>query len=183
MHACQVLYNIYHQLAQGYIQEGAPGEPRPHFHVHSPSASVCGELYQQTAERQSTVIDIWVLLSVDQLHSVLAQLEPVAQRHGLLGAANVSSLITQHQQIQQQIVETKQRATRLQLIADIEHRREQYESWLSEGTLRQASTLCHPPFATHPLPSGFVLRQHHASNTDNSAGNKISSTHAYCNPC
>lgn len=45
---CQVLYNIYHQLAQGYIQEGAPGEPRMHFKntsvVHMLVASYISQL-------------------------------------------------------------------------------------------------------------------------------------------
>lgn len=68
-----------------------------------------------------------------QLHSTLQQLEPIAQRHGLLDAANVSTLISEHQQIQQQIDASRQRATELQLIADIEHRQQQYEACVAAG--------------------------------------------------
>lgn len=72
--------------------------------------------------------------AVGGLHSALAQLEPIAQRHGLLDAAHVSSLITQHEDIQQKIDAAKARAAKLQLIADVERNSAQYDLWLAAGT-------------------------------------------------
>ena len=64
---------------------------------------------------------------------MLEQLQPISARHGLSEAAGMNDLIQQHKQVQQQIAEAKQRAARLQLVADVERRQAHFEACLSAG--------------------------------------------------
>lgn len=68
-----------------------------------------------------------------RLHDILEQLEPVSVRRGLSEAAGMSDLIRQHKEVQQQIAEAKQRAAKLQLVADVEKQQAHFEACLSAG--------------------------------------------------
>lgn len=90
-----------------------------------------------------------------KLHDALEQLGPVSEKHGIMGTAGSTDLIKQHKDVQQQIADAKQRAAKLELVADLEKRQAHFEACLSAGEyvatdtscLAPASVICH---SMHP---------------------------------
>lgn len=78
-----------------------------------------------------------VCADATRLHEVLEQLQPISARHGVSEAAGMGDLIWQHKEVQQQIAEAKQRAARLQLVADVERRQAHFEACLSAGVTQK----------------------------------------------
>ena len=68
-----------------------------------------------------------------KLHGILEELEPVSERHGLTEAADITDLIKQHNEVQQQITAAKHRAAQLEVVADLEKRQAHFEACLSAG--------------------------------------------------
>ena len=87
-----------------------------------------------------------VCADATRLLELLEQIQPISARHGLSEAASMSDLVRQHKEVQQQIAEAKQRAARLQLVADVERRQAHYEACLSAGLTQRllcsGVTLC-----------------------------------------
>ncbi len=68
-----------------------------------------------------------------KLHDALEQLGPVSEKRGIIGTAGITDLIKQHKDVQQQIANAKQRAAKLELVADLEKRQAHFEACLSAG--------------------------------------------------
>ncbi len=68
-----------------------------------------------------------------KLHGALEQLGPVSEKHGIIGTAGITDLIKQHKDVQQQIADARQRAAKLELVADLEKRQAHFEACLSVG--------------------------------------------------
>lgn len=72
-----------------------------------------------------------------------------------MGTAGITDLIKQHKDVQQQIAEARQRAAKLELVADLEKRQAHFEACLSAGVYdavdnpcpTAASAVCH---SMHP---------------------------------
>lgn len=98
---------------------------------------------------------------VAKLHDALEQLGPVSEKHGIMGTSGISDLIKQHKDVQQQIADAKQRAAKLELVADLEKRQAHFEACLSAGVyvatdtscLAPASVICH---SMHPYLFGLI---------------------------
>ncbi len=80
-----------------------------------------------------------------KLHDALEQLGPVSEKHGIIGTAGITDLIKQHKDVQQQIADAKQRAAKLELVADLEKRQAHFEACLSAGVYVTTDTTCLTP--------------------------------------
>lgn len=96
----------------------------------------------QTAALPDCKARLLVCIDAIRVHEIIEQLEPMSERHGLSEAAGMTDLIRQHRQVQQQIEEAKQRAAKLQLVADLEKRQAHFESCLSAGRAQLLVVLC-----------------------------------------
>ena len=77
-----------------------------------------------------------------KLHDAIEQLGPVSDKHGTIGTAGITDLIKQHKDVQQQMADAKQRAAKLELVADLEKRQAHFEACLSAGVYVATDTSC-----------------------------------------
>ena len=87
-----------------------------------------------------------------KLHDALEQLGPVSDKHGIIGTAGITDLVKQHKDVQQQIADAKQRAAKLELVADLEKRQAHFEACLSAGVYVTSDTSKSHLSLDAPLP-------------------------------